>query len=197
MPRTRFVEVIDTDRPAAGKKASMEEEKPIRAPRSALFGTCFNLFNTILGGGGGIVPLPNAVRLTGLTWGPVLILLCAIMSAYSACAVITASCLVNERSYHGTARHTLGRAGAVCVQLLIVMLLFGISVAVVDIFADVAPALLHRSRTTCVLLAGAMVTPVVALVRRIERLAPISMAASVLVSLHKPGSSRLCGLHIA
>lgn len=145
-------------------------------------GATFNLLNTILGGGGGIVPLPRCVRLTGLRIAPALLISCAALSAYSACALVTTSCIVRARTYQGVARRTIGRNGATTVQVLIVCLTFGISVAVIDIFADVVPSLLHLSRTTTVVLAGGTVTPIVALVRRIERLAVISVAASALVA---------------
>jgi len=44
-------------------------------------------------------------------------------------------------------------------------------------------AWLECSRSTSVMLAGILLTPLVACVRRIERLAPISFAASALVAV--------------
>lgn len=150
--------------------------------RRRVAGATFNLFNTILGGGGGIVPLPRCVRLVGLKVAPGLLVSSAILSAYSACAVVAASVAVRESTYQGVAHRTIGRRGATLVQVLIVSLTFGISVAVIDIFADVAPSMLQLSRTTTVLLAGSIVTPIVALVRRIDKLACISACASALVA---------------
>ena len=127
-----------------------------------------------------MVPLPHCVRLAGLRLAPVLLVLCAALSAYSACAIIAASCNVHEQTYQGVARRTIGERGAAATQGLIVCLTFGISVAVIDIFADVAPSVLGLPRTITVILAGCAVTPIVALVRRIERLAIISIIASSL-----------------
>lgn len=150
--------------------------------RVALAGATFNLLNTILGGGGGIVPLPRCIRLTGLRLAPVLLLFCAALSAYNACAIVAASCAVRESTYQGVAMRTLGVWGALTVQVLVVSLTFGISVAVIDIFADIAPSMLNLSRTTTVMLAGCAVMPIVTLIRRIERLSIISVAASLLVA---------------
>ena len=150
--------------------------------RSELAGATFNLLNTILGGGGGIVPLPRCVRLAGLRLAPLMLGACAVSSAVSACAIIAAAGNVRESTYQGVARRTIGPCGAIMVQSLIVSLTFGISVAVINIFADVAPSLLRLSRTATVVLAGCTVTPIVALVRRIERLSVISIGAAVLVA---------------
>ena len=60
------------------------------------------------------------------------------------------------------------------------------SVAVIDIFVDVARSMLRLARTTTVLLAGCTVLPIVVVVRRIERLAIISVVASALVAQGVP-----------
>ena len=160
------------------------EESKIMAPsRSAVAGTIFNLLNTILGGGGGIVPLPRCVKLAGPRFAPMLLAFCAVASACSAFAIVEASCVVREHTYQGVARRTIGRRGAMIVQILVVSLTFGISIAVMDIFADVAPSVLHISRTATVICAGCTVMPIVALVRRIEQLAIVSVAATVLVAV--------------
>lgn len=162
------------------KRRSRRPTMASRAPpRAALAGATFNLLNTILGGGGGIVPLPRCVKLMGLRLAPLLLVLCAALSTYSACTIVAVATAVHSDTYQGIARRTIGARGALVVQVLVVSLTFGISVALFSIFADVA--MVHCSRSTAIVLAGVMVTPIVALVRRIERLAVISVVASALV----------------
>jgi hypothetical protein len=106
------------------------------------------------------------------------------LSAYTACAVICASELVNEQTLQGVARRTLGRGHAIAVRVLLIAFAFGSGVAALTIFTDVACASYPSfSRTRWVALAGAAISPVVVFVRRIERLAPISVLSSALVCI--------------
>jgi len=139
------------------------------------------ILNTILGGGAGIVPLPHAMHLAGgFRTGLTILMLCGALSAYTACAIISASCLVNEKTYESVARRTIGRAAAMCVRLLLIAFAFGSGVVALSIFADVAQAWLG-SRSACIVCAGGMVAPIITFVRRIEQLAPVSVFASSLV----------------
>ena len=125
---------------AASMQRSKSESKLVRGTgRRETLGAAFNLFNTILGGGAGLVPLPHAVQLAG-SWARPLLLLSAMAAAHSACNLVTASCVVSGRSYKEVAHRTLGSLGGAAVQWLTVLLLLGTSVAGIDIFADVAPA---------------------------------------------------------
>ena len=142
--------------------------------------TCIQILNTILGGGAGIVPLPHAIRLSGLRFGLWIILACGALSAYTACAIVSASCLVNERTYESVAKRTIGPAGAFAVRLLLIAFAFGSGVVALSIFADVAQSWLG-ARRLCVALAGCAVTPLVVFLRRIEALTPFSVFASALV----------------
>jgi amino acid permease len=153
-------------------------------PRTVYFATCCQILNTILGGGAGIVPLPHALRVAGTTVGFTFVCVCGALSAYTACAIIRASELVNEQTLQGVARRTLGCKIAVGVRVLLVAFAFGSGVASLTIFTDVALASYPSlSRTMVVALAGATISPIVVFVRRIERLAPISIASSALVCI--------------
>ena len=108
-----------------------------RAELLAYAGTCCQIFNTILGGGAGMVPLPHALRLVGVARGTSLIFVCGALSAYTACAVVKAGCLVSDaHTLQGVARRTLGPSAAIGVRSLLVAFAFGSGVAALTIFAE-------------------------------------------------------------
>lgn len=168
----------DTDRRTSMRRASSDT--------AAYLSTCCQIFNTILGGGGGMVPLPYAFRLFGSVRSAMMaITLCGTLAAYTACAVVSASCLVPDgTSLQLLARQTLGHSWGIGVRILLVAFAFGSGVAALTIFADVAhTSIPWCAHSTWVMLASCLVGPLVVFVRQIERFAPISIIASVLVAV--------------
>ena len=67
-------------------------------------------------------------------------------------------------------------------QMTVVFNSFGVSIGMLDTYANVAPALFKCSRTWCLVGAGTAIAPIVMLVRRIEWLVPLSLLAMACVA---------------
>ena len=136
---------------------------------------------TIVGGGISLVPLPYAVRGSRIPTATGIILLSALWCVYSCEALLFASRRCNRATYQSCANAVLGGFGGLMVQVTVVLNSFGISVSMLDVYADVAPSFIRCSRTWCLIGAGTVLTPIVMLVRRIEWLAPLSLLAVAFV----------------
>ena len=138
-----------------------------------------NLLSTSLGGGVSLVGLPFAVKMVGLVWGAALLSISAIWAGYTIWILIRLSCHTTLSSYKGLALHTLGRQGEFTVILLIVVNAFGCGIAILDVFGDVV----GKWRIMCIVAASTALTPIVALVKEIEKLAFLSLFVAIIVIL--------------
>ena len=97
---------------------------------------------------------------------------------YTSWVLLKVSSLSGEGSYEAIALKTLGVAGSVSVQLLIVLNAFLICVSVQGLFVDLIGSAI-MPRPAMVLISGAVAWPVTALIRRVDRLAPLSIITAL------------------
>ena len=142
-----------------------------------ILGAAATLSATLLGGGGAVVPLEATVRGCGYVLSPLLFLGSCAWSTYTSWALLRVSLLTDGDSYESIAGITLGALNSAIVRLFIIINAFGICVALQGLFVDLfAPKRLPRA--VMVALSGIVMLPITALVRRVDRLAPLSIITS-------------------
>ena len=142
-----------------------------------IVGVSATLAATLLGGGGAVVPLELSVRETGYVLAPVLFVTGACWTLYSSWALLKVSHLTQEDSYESAALRTLGKMGSYIVQGVIILNNFLICVSIQGLFVDLMGPILERS--TMVILSGVAALPMTAGIRRVERLAPLSIITAL------------------
>ena len=147
-----------------------------------LLGASFNLLNSILGGGSGLVPIPFLVRTTGLVYAPLLLGCTAMWAAYTSWAVVRAWKITGASTYEAVALRCLGSVGGGVVRFIVVIFLFGVTVGTFDIVADVVGGE-YLSRGWTVVISGLIISPVIIGLRSMDALAPLSVIAAILVVL--------------
>ena len=148
----------------------------------AILGAASTLAATLLGGGGAIVPMEDPVRESGYILSPMLILLGAAWTLYTSYLLLRASAISGEASYEDIAENTLGKIGSYTVQALIVLNAFLICVSVQGLFVDLCGQVKPfdaASRPVLVIIGGVIVLPITAFLRRVDRLAPISLFTAI------------------
>ena len=87
----------------------------------AVLAAALTLAATLLGGGGAIVPLEDAVQNSGYVLSTMLFLTGCVWTVYTSWALIKLSMLTGEQSYEMLGQRMLGTPGAVCIQVLIIV----------------------------------------------------------------------------
>ena len=142
-----------------------------------IVGASATLAATLLGGGGAVVPLELSVRESGYLLAPILFVTGACWTLYTSWALLKVSHLTQEDSYEAAALSTLGKTGAYTVQGVIILNNFLICVSIQGLFVDLLGPILERS--TMIILSSMVTLPLTAGVRRVERLAPLSILTAL------------------
>ena len=148
----------------------------------AILGAASTLAATLLGGGGAIVPMEDPIRESGYVLSPFLFLLGAAWTLYTSFLLLRVSAISGEASYEDIAEKTLGKIGSYTVQSFIVLNAFLICVSLQGLFVDLCDRVKPFnavSRPVLVGIGGMIVLPSTAFLRRVDRLAPISLFTAI------------------
>ena len=153
----RLDEAYDADDSYLGP-VTIHSPRPISnsRTRATIFSSVISLSATTLGAG--LLSLPKAFALLGVTWGLIAIISVGILSDLTLTWLVDCSRLSGRRSYEGNAGHYLGRVGAVTLHMFLLLLLAGASVAMLMIAADTAPIESLQLTRTSVLVLFSMIS---------------------------------------
>jgi len=105
--------------------------------RATVLSSVISLTATTLGAG--LLSLPKAVALLGVTWGIFAVVFIGCLSDLTLAWLVDCSRLSGRRSYEGNAGHYLGRFGAFSLHAFLILLLTGASIAMLVIAVDTVP----------------------------------------------------------
>jgi amino acid permease len=160
----------------------------ISPPRTAVssgvfYNSAFNLFNTALGGGIALIPLPYACKRAGVYAMPVIVMFAGLFAAFTANLMVRVSVATGEKNYSKAAHRTLGTWGGTLIDVLVIGNNFGACVACLDVVGDVVPALLGVNRSALIFVLAVFLLPVCMSVKRIESLSLSSAFATACTAL--------------
>jgi len=161
-----------------GKEASVTSKVSV----VQILGAAVTLAATLLGGGGAVVPIEDTVRFSGFILSPFLLVIGGAWTVYTSWVLLRVSVLTGEASYEDIAERTLGCVGSWLVQGEILINAFLICVSVQGLFSDfllVVSPFDDVPRSVMVIIGGVVVLPLTALVRRVDRLAPMSLITAI------------------
>ena len=164
-----------------GSLSHMEPSSASTAPSSfwVVANAAAILTATLFGGSGAIVPLEDVVRESGYLLTPALFSIGALWTFYTSWLMVKLAVLTGESSYTSIACQTLGHWGGCTVSCVLVLYAFLKCVSMLGIFNDFSAAKFENvARWVVVLVGGLLVLPLVAFIRRIDRLAPISFVTA-------------------
>lgn len=109
---------------------------PFMTNRSAWF----NIMNITVGAG--CLALPFAMKLCGVVLGVVMIVLSGLSAAFTVELLLWTAVITNESSYQTVALRTIGRACAMTVGIMIVLMCFSCVLSYIILIGDLIPSLL-------------------------------------------------------
>lgn len=191
------IQTADSDRDAESALLIPAQRKYSGVPghrHASVSGSVFNLSNTMLGGGISLIALPTALREAGVAGFSLIVLLSACFTQMSVqqladAATATAADAGDSGDYGTVAAAALGHSGQTLVELFVLLNNFGACIALLNTFGDVVPgeiaatnpsgvpAVLARRDVLILVSTALLVLPPTVLVRRIETLRFVSMAA--------------------
>lgn len=159
-----------------------------RASLPQILGASLTAAATLLGGGGAVVPLQLQVRESGYMLAPLLILAGGVWTIYTSWILLELGGLMGADSYEAIAFRTLGWIGSWTVSVVIIVNAFLICVSTLGLAVD----MIHLNapfdavdRVPLMLIAAVVLLPLTAVIRRVDRLEPLSFvtAATALIFL--------------